>query len=1129
MVQTARTDGSSSAETGRSRGLRRALNSFGQRLGLLPEPPGESVYHGFISYSHQADGQLAVALQRGLHRFAKPWYQARALHVFRDEAALSANPDLWSSVKEALDSSRYYILLASPPAAQSPWVAREAQYWLEEKSGLDHVLIGLTDGELSFDGNPVDPDQNALPPPLRSAFAREPRYIDLRWAKSVNDLSLSHPRFREAVAELASPLHGKPKEEISSEEVKQHRRTRRLARTALLSLLALLAAAIVAAIVAYSQYQSAHARSLAAEATADLASDPQHSLSLAFQSTQISASGTDVASLRQALTQSPLRMVINSGAGSSALAAWNPTLNQIAVSGRGDTVALWNPRTGRMERILRGPHGPPPRFEADQPSLLYSPDGQWIAYVDVRGVVTVWNVHTGAPAPSGQLASAIAAAKTQKQPLTTILWRTEDQLLVTGNGLDRVLAYAPSSGAAGTLVRLPGDEEAVSLSPDGSRLFLGYANGPPEGGGAILDLLTGSFVPLSGWKGFYSGLGTHEACWLPGSNTVIVWDPSEAQDLYLRFWNANTGRETSAVPINTGTINAAACGGTSKQSWFASGNYGGQGVLRITGGLDYGLTGLSQIVSSVAASPSGAFVAIASADGTARIWRTADGSLVRLLSDGSPVNSVQFSPDSGLAMTTDQRGLVKIWDVGVGEPSTVLASAGPGRTYPLGFIRSGSAVYGLNASVARGAHALSGASFVTWSSSSGVATGKLPLPADINAATVSCNPGLRVVSDCVLGPPPNLVTHIPTGAFPADVDVAVAVSPDDKLIAYAQPGAVLVIDRAGHHVARLPVSSPVTGLEFARSSDVLLVMSNRSLWVWRGGVRTVAIPQASPPIDAELDRDGGTVASAQTGGLVGVWSTTSGQSLALLRPSAINKPQFAGGADHSPVPLRVALSPDGAIVAAGTAWQTVSIWTVADHHLIAARVAINPGAGQNSLANGWPIDELAFSDDGSRLVAADYPQPGAGDAEPPGTAAVFDSQSGQLVAAFQSPGPLGAAVNPGVALSPNGGFLFSGVTGFSPRPPGGIQAVYQVGAQGTLGVDLENAGFAPLGTTVDDPVPADPWSPDGLHLLVGARGIYACDACGSVPQLQGAAQRRAGWARALSVASDMVPRGAPYG
>jgi hypothetical protein len=34
-------------------------------------------FDGFISYSHAADGRLAPAVQRGLHRLAKPWHVRR--------------------------------------------------------------------------------------------------------------------------------------------------------------------------------------------------------------------------------------------------------------------------------------------------------------------------------------------------------------------------------------------------------------------------------------------------------------------------------------------------------------------------------------------------------------------------------------------------------------------------------------------------------------------------------------------------------------------------------------------------------------------------------------------------------------------------------------------------------------------------------------------------------------------------------------------------------------------------------------------------------------------------------------------------------------------------------------------
>src|SRR5580698_583586 len=106
-------------------------------------------YNAFLSYSHTADGALAAAIQSALHSFAKPWYKLRALHVFRDQTNLAVNPALWSSIREALDQSQFFILFASPEAAASPWVAKEAEYWIG-RNGVSHFLIVLTGGELRW-------------------------------------------------------------------------------------------------------------------------------------------------------------------------------------------------------------------------------------------------------------------------------------------------------------------------------------------------------------------------------------------------------------------------------------------------------------------------------------------------------------------------------------------------------------------------------------------------------------------------------------------------------------------------------------------------------------------------------------------------------------------------------------------------------------------------------------------------------------------------------------------------------------------------------------------------------------------------------------------------------------------
>ena len=109
-----------------------------------------ALYDAFISYSHAKDKPIAAALQSAVQRLGKPWYQRRAIRVFRDDTSLSATPHLWPTIEQALAQSRFLIVLASPEAAASPWVGKEIAYWLEHKSA-ETLLVALTDGSLAWD------------------------------------------------------------------------------------------------------------------------------------------------------------------------------------------------------------------------------------------------------------------------------------------------------------------------------------------------------------------------------------------------------------------------------------------------------------------------------------------------------------------------------------------------------------------------------------------------------------------------------------------------------------------------------------------------------------------------------------------------------------------------------------------------------------------------------------------------------------------------------------------------------------------------------------------------------------------------------------------------------------------
>lgn len=103
-------------------------------------------YKAFMPYSHAVDRKLVPALQSALHQFAKPWYRLRAIRVVRDKTSLAMTPELWPSIQEALSESEYFLLLASPQAAQSPWVQKEVDWWLQHRTAKT-LFIVPTEGE----------------------------------------------------------------------------------------------------------------------------------------------------------------------------------------------------------------------------------------------------------------------------------------------------------------------------------------------------------------------------------------------------------------------------------------------------------------------------------------------------------------------------------------------------------------------------------------------------------------------------------------------------------------------------------------------------------------------------------------------------------------------------------------------------------------------------------------------------------------------------------------------------------------------------------------------------------------------------------------------------------------------
>ncbi|MDB5691461.1 MAG: hypothetical protein JWO81_524 [Alphaproteobacteria bacterium] len=139
---------------------------------------GTGRYAAFLSYSHK-DGAAARWLHRRLETYRIPkrlvgakgeWgpVPARLTPIFRDREELPATGDLSERVRAALAVSDHLVILCSPAAASSPWVAKEIAAFREIHPGRP-VFAAIVEG---------DPAQ-CFPPNLAAGRA-EPLAADLR-------------------------------------------------------------------------------------------------------------------------------------------------------------------------------------------------------------------------------------------------------------------------------------------------------------------------------------------------------------------------------------------------------------------------------------------------------------------------------------------------------------------------------------------------------------------------------------------------------------------------------------------------------------------------------------------------------------------------------------------------------------------------------------------------------------------------------------------------------------------------------------------------------------------------------------------------------------------------------------
>jgi WD40 repeat protein len=885
--------------------LGRGFIALLERVGLVPRVPDDGLYHAFLSYNRAADGALAIAIQRGLQRFAKPWYRTRALRIFRDDASLSAHPSLWSSIVAGLDGSRYFILLASPESAASKWVAQEIDHWRAREERLPNLIVALTAGELVWDRDGADFDwgrTTALPASLQGVFVDEPRYIDLRWARTAESLSLSYPGFRDAIADLAAPLHGVPKDEIAGEEVRQHRRTIRVARAAAAGLLALTGAAIFFGLfalgqrdeatrqrnVAREQLRLAESRQLAAESESAPAVD--RGLLLSLEALRISRTteaqrAVDDAGKRAEGIVAVLRDTTDSVGG-----VLSPDWKLVAGSGDDSSLLVWEAATGRRIRTLNG-------HRDAVLKVAFSPDGRLLASASSDKTVIVWDVIRG------QLTHTLAS---HTKPVTSVAFSPDGRLLASGSDDETMIVWDVSSGKP-LRKFVQGDDYvlAVAFSPDGKLV----ASGSRAGSVTVWDLATGKARErLPGRSPVYS------LAFSPDGTTLA----SGAANHVVTLWKVARGTRFRTLRGHTGIVFGVAFspdGGT----LASSGDEGSVILWDVRRGQRVRtLLGHGSPVGYVAFSRDGK--RLASSSGSLILWDLAARPFPpprTLLGHGGAVTSVAFSPDAKALATGSEEGTVLVWDAASGQRRKTLHGEA-GTVYSVAFSPDGDALaagnsgtdgailWNLGDGSRRRLDARTGGHTGSLSSVAFSPDGKLLAGAyknDLNAEGVA-------VWDVASGRRLRLL--------PASGGVSsVVFSPDGELLAASGGGVVLWSTESWHVVRTLQAATAVALGRVAFSGDGTMVAAGSPggvlLWDVERGILLHTVGEPGSVFGLALGSRGNTLAVGGSIGRVTVWNVADGFLLRTLRGPVGNVQDLA-------------FSPDEETIASANVDWTVSVF-----------------------------------------------------------------------------------------------------------------------------------------------------------------------------------------------------------
>jgi WD40 repeat protein len=340
----------------------------------------------------------------------------------------------------------------------------------------------------------------------------------------------------------------------------------------------------------------------------------------------------------------------DTGGASSSLSAvaFSPDNRTLAASNQEQEVVLWDLRTGRDLRALRG-HASPVS------AVAYRRDGKAFASLGLDAKIKYWSIAAGRECRTLADGNAFALSPDGKG------------VAVAENG--GVKLFDPQTGAERQTVFVEGGVPlALAFSPDGSQLAgAGFDNNVAlwdAGTGQKLRTLVAPTI-----QRVFSVVFSPDGKVLAGAGNT----PDRTKNQMIVLWDSATGRVIRVLSGHAFAVHAIA--------------FSPDGRLLASGGLDNAvklwdvvtgrevrtLAGHADWVEAVAFSPDGRTLASGGLDHTVRLWDVPTGAARFVLSGhAEAVESVAFNPDGRTLLSGGDDAQIKLWDVTSGTEAASL-------------------------------------------------------------------------------------------------------------------------------------------------------------------------------------------------------------------------------------------------------------------------------------------------------------------------------------------------------------------------------------------------------------------------------------------------------------------------